>query len=57
MQTIDFLSLYPKIYVSNKSRAKNKVGGFLSILNILIMIGLFVFNLTNYVFGKGYNVK
>ena len=57
MQTIDFLSLYPKIYVSNKSRAKNKFGGFLSILNVLIMIGLFIFYLTNYVLGKGFNVK
>ena len=57
MQNIDFLSLHPQVYVARKTRAKNKFGGFLSLINILVMIAVFMFYFIKYFSGNEYNVK
>ena len=57
MQNFDFLSLYPQVYITSKTRAKNKFGGFLSIINIFAMIGIIIFYFIRYFHGKEYNIK
>ena len=57
MQNIDFLSLHPQIYVAGNKRARNKLGGFLSLINILVMIAVFIFYFIRYFSGNDFNVK
>ena len=57
MHNFDFLSLYPQVYITSKTRAKNKFGGFLSIINIFAMVGIIIFYFIRYFHGKEYNVK
>ena len=57
MQNFDFLSLYPQVYIMDKTRAKNKFWGFLSIINIFAMIGIIIFYFIRYFQGKEYNIK
>ena len=57
MQNIDFLSLQPQVYVASKTKARNKLGGFLSLMNILVMIAVSIFYFIKYFSGNEYNVK
>ena len=57
MQNLDFLSLYPQVYIDSKTRATSKLGGFLSIINILIMIGISIFYFFKYFSGNEFNIK
>ena len=52
-----FLSLHPQVYVASKTRARNKFGGFLSLMNVLVMMAIFIFYFIKYFSGNDYNVK
>ena len=57
MQNFDFLSIYPQVYVNSMTRARNKLGGFLSILNLLIIMGVCIFYFIKYFYGKEFDIK
>lgn len=57
MNNLDFLSVYPQVYVGNKERAKNKFGGFLSSMYVLIMLGVFIYYIIIYFLGEDFKIK
>ena len=57
MNKVDFLSVYPQVYVGNKERAKNKFGGFLSSMYVLTMLGVFIYYIRIYIVREDFNVK
>ena len=57
MKYIDFLSLHPQVYVESKTRAKNKFGGLLSLINILVIIAIFIYYFIKSFSGMEYNIK
>lgn len=57
MNKVDFLSVYPQVYVGNKERAKNKFGGFLSSMYVLTMLAVFIVYIKIYIKGEDFNVK
>ena len=43
MKVFDFLSLSPSLYLLKQDRGKNKLGGFFSIIYLLLMISLTIY--------------
>ena len=56
MNVLDFLSLSPSLYLLKQKRGKNKLGGFFSLIFVLIMIALTVYYLYIYFFSLDYNL-
>ena len=56
MKKIDFLSVYPSIYLSKEKRGKSKLGGFFSLIFALVMIAIAIYYFYIYYFGLEYNV-
>ena len=57
MNKVDFLSVYPQVYVGNKERAKNKFGGFLSSMYVLTMLVLFIVYIYFYFSGEDFKIQ
>ena len=56
MKHLDFLSLSPSLYMSKNKRGKNKLGGFFSIIFVLVMLALAVYYFYIYFFCLDYNL-
>ena len=56
MQVFDFLSLSPSLYLLKQDRGKNKLGGFFSIIYLLLMISLTIYYIYIYSSGSDYNL-
>ena len=56
MKVFDFLSLFPSLYLLKQDRGKNKIGGFFSIIFILLMISLTIYYIYIYSSGSDYNL-
>jgi hypothetical protein len=56
MKVFDFLSLSPSLYLLKQDRGKNKLGGFFSIIFILLMISLAIYYIYIYSSGSDYNL-
>ena len=57
MQKLDFLSASPSIYILNNARWKSKLGGFLSLVYILVMLMITIYYLYIYFSGKQYKLE
>jgi hypothetical protein len=56
MKVFDFLSLSPSLYSLKQDRGKNKLGGFFSIIFLLLMISLTIYYVYIYLSGSDYNL-
>ena len=56
MKVFDFLSLSPSLYSLKQDRGKNKLGGFFSIIYLLLMISLTIYYIYIYSSGSDYNL-
>ena len=56
MKVFDFLSLSPSLYLLKQDRGKNKLGGFFSIIYLLLMISLSIYYIYIYASGSDYNL-
>ena len=56
MKVFDFLSLSPSLYLLKQDRGKNKLGGFFSIIFLLLMISLTIYYIYIYSSGSDYNL-
>ena len=56
MKVFDFLSLSPSLYLLKQDRGKNKLGGFFSIIYLLLMISLTIYYIYIYSSGSDYNL-
>ena len=56
MKVFDFLSLSPSLYLLKQDRGKNKLGGFFSIIYLLLMISLTIYYIYIYLSGSDYNL-
>ena len=57
MKYCDFLSVPPSLYLLKEKKGKNKLGGFFSIIFILIMLAVTVYYFYIYFSGIKYNLK
>ena len=57
MEKLFFLSASPSIYILNNARWKSKLGGFLSLVYILVMLMITIYYLYIYFSGKQYKLE
>ena len=57
MKYCDFLSSSPTIYLLNQTKGKSKLGGFLSIIYVLVMIGISIYYFYLYFSGQKFELK
>jgi len=57
MKSCDLLSSSPTIYLLNQTKGKSKLGGFLSIIYVLVMIGISIYYFYLYFSGKKFELK
>ena len=56
MDSLDFLSSSPSLYLLKEKRGKNKLRGFFSIILALVMISLMIYYFYIYFFGLKYSL-
>jgi len=57
MKSCDFLSSSPTIYLLNQTKGKSKLGGFLSIMYVLVMIGISIYYFYLYFSGQKFELN
>ena len=57
MKYCDFLSSSPSIYLINQAKGKSKLGGFLSIIYVLVMIGISIYYFDLYFSGEKFELN